>query len=170
MVRLYDKQADRWDRRRQKRTMDTRWRRQLLADARGEVLEIAVGAGGNFPFYDASVRVTAVDISPEMVARARNAAAACGITAECMTGDIEELDFPARAFDTVVSTLSLCSYTDPESVLARMSRWCKEDGRVLLLEHGRSSVSPLAGLQTILDPSSRNPLRHLGKTAKGAAG
>lgn len=43
--KVFDKQAESWDRRRRKQTSDSKWRRQLLAGARGQVLEIAVGAG-----------------------------------------------------------------------------------------------------------------------------
>lgn len=52
----------------------------------------------------------------------------------------------------MVSTLSLCGYEDPVQVLNLFNRWCKKDGRILLMEHGISSVLPLAWLQKVLDP------------------
>jgi ubiquinone/menaquinone biosynthesis C-methylase UbiE len=152
LIRKFDKQADKWDKRRRKRTIDTKWRKELLADARGRVLEIAVGAGGNFPFYNKNVHVTAVDFSPLMIMKAKGAAYENGIQAEFFVGDIEEMDFPERAFDTVVTTLSICAFSDPVQVLQRISRWCADDGYILMLEHGKSSIPVIAWIQNILDP------------------
>lgn len=113
LVQVFDKQADKWDRRRKKRKIDSKWRQKLLQDAKGRVLEIAVGAGGNFQFYRRDVQVTAFDFSPLMVERAKRAAEEYGIQAEIYVGDAETVELPERAFDTVVSTLSLCAYSDP---------------------------------------------------------
>jgi ubiquinone/menaquinone biosynthesis C-methylase UbiE len=54
-------------------------------------------------------------------------------------GDIEHLDFPDQNFDTVISALATCSYLNPIAALHEMKRVCKLGGRLLLLEHGRSS-------------------------------
>ncbi len=152
LVKVFDKQADKWDRRRRKQTLDSKWRRQLLAGARGQVLEIAVGAGGNFAYYDRSVHVTALDFSPLMVEKAKGAAKENRIEADFFVGDIAAADFPEGAYDTVVSTLSMCAYSDPVWVLEQMNRWCREDGQILLLEHGKSAFTPLAWLQNLVDP------------------
>ncbi|MBI3583112.1 MAG: class I SAM-dependent methyltransferase [Nitrospinae bacterium] len=53
--------------------------------------------------------------------------------------DAESLAFPDRSFDTVVSSLTLCTFSDPLAALNEMARVCRKDGRILLLEHGRSS-------------------------------
>merc|ERR1712226_386540 len=54
-------------------------------------------------------------------------------------GDSHSLQFcPDESFDTVVDTFGLCSYQDPVTVLREMTRVCKPDGKILLLEHGRS--------------------------------
>ncbi len=152
LVRVFDKQADTWDRRRKKRTLDTKWREKLLGDAKGRVLEVAVGAGGNFQFYKRNVQVTALDFSPMMIGKARRAAEEYGIQTEFHVGDIETVELPERTFDTVVSTLSMCAYAEPLRVLQQMNRWCADDGHLLLLEHGTSSVLPLTWLQNLLDP------------------
>eukprot|EP01127_Copromyxa_protea_P012366 TRINITY_DN3216_c0_g1_i1.p1 TRINITY_DN3216_c0_g1~~TRINITY_DN3216_c0_g1_i1.p1 ORF type:complete len:136 (-),score=26.88 TRINITY_DN3216_c0_g1_i1:10-417(-) len=53
--------------------------------------------------------------------------------------DGHKLDFPDNTFDTVVDTFGLCSFDNPKEVLGEMQRVCKEDGVILLLEHGRST-------------------------------
>ncbi|MCL6444919.1 MAG: class I SAM-dependent methyltransferase [Alicyclobacillus sp.] len=152
LVQVFDRQADTWDRRRKKRTIDTKWRERLLRDAKGRILEVAVGAGGNFQFYKPDVQVTALDFSPMMIEKAKRASEEYDIPTEFHVGDIETVELPEKAFDTVVSTLSLCAYSDPLRVLQQMNQWCADDGRILLLEHGKSSLLPLTWLQNLLDP------------------
>lgn len=113
-------------------------RRRLLARAEGAVLEVAAGTGRNFPYYPAGVHVTAVDLSPAMLEAARRRAARVGLDARIAVMDASALDFPDGRFDTVVSTCSLCTFPDPLGALREMSRVCRPDGRILLLEHGRS--------------------------------
>lgn len=151
LIAIFDRQAAQYDRQRES-AFQRRWRQELLSHARGEVLELAVGAGGNFPFYPASVSVTAADFSPAMLAKAKAAAARYGIAAEFHQGDVERMDFPEAAFDTVVSTLSLCGYENPARMLATIRRSCKPDGQILLIEHGLSPNPVLSALQRGLDP------------------
>jgi ubiquinone/menaquinone biosynthesis C-methylase UbiE len=115
-----------------------RLRRRLLARAEGAVLEVAAGTGRNFPFYPPGCRLTAVDLSPAMLAIARRRAARLGLDARLFLMDAAALDFPDRHFDTVLSTCSLCTFPDPVAALREMSRVCRTSGRILLLEHGRS--------------------------------
>jgi ubiquinone/menaquinone biosynthesis C-methylase UbiE len=151
LIRKFDKQARLYEKRRKKQAQG-KWRRKLISAAKGKVLEVAVGAGANFPFYGHGLEITAVDFSPEMLRKAKEAAAEYRLRADLILSDVERLDFPPESFDTVVSTLSLCSYEDPVRVLSRFNRWCKRDGRILLMEHGVSSAYPLAWLQKVLNP------------------
>lgn len=151
LVRKFDKQARLYEKKRKKQAQK-KWRQKLIRSAKGKVLEVAVGAGANFPFYGPDVKITAVDFSPEMLKKAKEAAQEYGIEAEFIQADIENLSFASDSFDTVVSTLSLCGYEDPIQVLNQFNRWCKKDGRILLMEHGISSNFVLASLQKALDP------------------
>ena len=52
------------------------WRRKLWAQAQGPgVLEIGVGTGASFPYYSADIPITAIDLSPRLLERARRRAA-----------------------------------------------------------------------------------------------
>lgn len=149
---LFDKQATMYDQRRRKNAFDTKWRKKLLAQAKGQVLEVAVGAGVNFQFYEQAVEnVTAVDLSPAMLEKAKQAADENGINAQFIAAAIEELTFAADSFDTIVSTLGLCAYSNPVEILNRFSMWCKKGGQILLLEHGISSSRPIAWVQNKMD-------------------
>ena len=55
-----------------------------------------------------------------------------------LVADAEALPFRDNTFDTVVSTLSTCTFPNPVTALQETGRVCGATGKVLLLEHGRS--------------------------------
>src|SRR5262249_48503807 len=61
--------------------------------------------------------------------------------------DAEHLPFPHDSFDTVVDTMSLCTFPNPVAALRELGRVCRSPGRVLLLEHGRSNRKWLGAFQ-----------------------
>jgi ubiquinone/menaquinone biosynthesis C-methylase UbiE len=124
-----------------------RLRQKLLQKASGKVLEVAVGTGKNLPHYPGGCNVTAIDLSPEMLNVARKRADRLDLDTTFYVMDAEALNFPDGSFDTVVSTLSTCTFPDPVKALQEMARVCHPDGKVLLLEHGRSSHPRLARFQ-----------------------
>ncbi|WP_370458052.1 class I SAM-dependent methyltransferase [Thalassobacillus sp. CUG 92003] len=149
---LFDRQADKYEVRATKQGPDHKWRKHLLASAKGNVLEVSVGAGTNFPYYPKDAAITAVDFSPAMLDKAKERAHAEQRQVEFMLGNVEALELPEHSFDTVVSTLSICAYPNPDEVLRRLAKWCRKDGQILLLEHGLSSNRFLAALQNVFDP------------------
>lgn len=114
-------------------------RRELLASATGDTLDLACGDGVNFLHYPAECRITAGDIDQRTLARARETARFLNRPVDVQTIDAQSIPYADDTFNTVVSSLALCSYPDPLKALAEMSRVCRADGRLLLLEHGRSS-------------------------------
>ena len=80
----------------------------------------------------------------------------------CRVGDSSNLeDFPDQCFDTVVDTFGLCSYDDPIVVLTEMKRVCKPDGKILLLEHGRSKTNSF--ITKYLDKNSERHAKNWGE-------
>ena len=116
-----------------------RFRRRLLAGASGRVLEVAVGTGKNLTYYSRNCRIIALDLSDGMLKVARTRAANLSMHVSFLIGDAVALPFPEHSFDTVVSSLSTCTFPDPEAALKEMTRVCRPQGKVLLLEHGRSN-------------------------------
>jgi ubiquinone/menaquinone biosynthesis C-methylase UbiE len=134
-------------------------RRALLRRASGRTLEVAVGTGRNLPLYPGDCQITAVDLSPGMLEIARRRAARAGRPVAFARMDAEALAFPDRSFDTVVSTLSTCTFLHPVAALREMSRVCRPGGRILLLEHGRSDREWLGRWQ---DRTAERHARQLG--------
>jgi ubiquinone/menaquinone biosynthesis C-methylase UbiE len=124
-----------------------RLRKEVLGRAGGRVLEVAVGTGRNLPHYPAGCRVTGVDLSPGMLARCRRRARRLGRDVPLALMDAEDLGFPAGSFDTVVDAMALCTFPDPMRALREMARVCRPGGRILLVEHGRSSLDALGRWQ-----------------------
>lgn len=115
-----------------------RLRRELFRKASGHVLEIAIGTGKNLAAYPVGSEIVGVDFSPGMLAIAAERAKRLGASVALRPMDAEHLDFADASFDTVTSSLSLCTFPDPLRALREMARVCQPNGRILLLEHGRS--------------------------------
>jgi SAM-dependent methyltransferase len=107
-------------------------RRELLAGARGRVLEIGAGTGRNVEHYPAGVDITYTEPDVFMAKRLR------GRAKNVVVATVDELPFPDDSFDTVVSTLVLCTVPSVTSALAQIRRVLVPDGRLLFLEHVRA--------------------------------
>ena len=128
-------------------------RNELLASARANVLEIGFGTGLNAPHYPSDVgRVMALDSNPGVERLARKRIGAATVPIEFRLGTGERLPFEERAFDTVVTTLVLCSVSDVESALAEIRRVLSPTGRYLMLEHGLADDAKVQKWQRRLNP------------------
>lgn len=129
------------------------WRRELWSEIEGpEVLEIGVGTGKNIPYYPDDVRVTAIDLSPGMLKRARRVARSHPEkTVTLREMDAQALDLSADTFDDVVSTFVFCSVPNPVQGLREARRVVRPGGRLHLLEHMRATTPWLVPLMNAID-------------------
>jgi ubiquinone/menaquinone biosynthesis C-methylase UbiE len=155
--RVWNKKARSFDREIAffERTLFEGAREWACSTARGDVLEIAVGTGRNLPFYPPEARITGVDLSPEMMARARERASSLGLDVDLREGDAEALEFPNESFDAVVCTFSLCSIPRPRLAVAEAKRVLRPEGRLILVEHVRSPNVAVRLGQWIIEPIAR---------------
>ena len=128
---------------------DPRWRRFLVSrlpvDA-GRVLDVATGTGlVAARLHDRGFRVTGLDQSPEMLARAR---ARLENRVELVEGSADELPFADAAFDHLTFTYLLRYVDDPAATLAELARVVRPGGTIAMLEFGlpRRSVATTPGI------------------------
>jgi ubiquinone/menaquinone biosynthesis C-methylase UbiE len=124
-----------------------KYRQRMFSKAGGKVLDVACGYGMNFGYLPRDIQLTAIDFSRVMLGMARLHADRLGLTVDIREGDAEDLGFPDDSFDTVISALATCSFTDPVVALKEMRRVCKPAGHILLVEHGRSDNGLLCWYQ-----------------------
>ena len=112
-------------------------RADLVARATGEVLEIGAGTGANLSHYHGVERVVVAEPDPAMRTRLTSRLGRATVHVEVSDAPAEHLKLPDASFDTVVSTLVLCSVADPDATLAELRRVLRPDGQLLVLEHVR---------------------------------
>jgi len=129
-------------------------RAELVPAARGKVLEVGIGSGLNFEFFDSSRvnSLTGIDPSTGLLSYARRRLKNVAFAVELMPVSAEQLPFEAASFDTVVVTFSLCTIPDVATALDEMRRVLKPDGQLLFCEHGRAPDPKVQRWQKRLDP------------------
>lgn len=123
-------------------------RSALLSQATGRVLELGAGTGLNLPHYSDNLEeLVLTEPSPPMVGRLERRAKKAGTPSSVVVADAERLPFKADSFDTVVSTLVLCTVDDPQQAINEIARVLRPGGKLLFLEHVRSDSRRLARWQ-----------------------
>lgn len=131
----------------------TRYRSQIVPQARGTVLEIGVGSGLNLPFYGTGVeRLYGLDPSQELLVMARKKARAIAFPIDFLAHSGEEIPLNDGCVDTVVTTWTLCSIPDPVQALKEMRRVLQPGGMLLFAEHGLAPEARVQKLQQCLNP------------------
>jgi phosphatidylethanolamine/phosphatidyl-N-methylethanolamine N-methyltransferase len=110
------------------------------------VLEVGVGTGLSLPLYPRAVRLTGIDVSREMLekARARVAKRGLGNVEALLEMDAEAMSFPDASFDKVVAMYVVSVVERPARLLEQLHRVCRPDGEIFLVNHVRSD-NPLIG-------------------------
>jgi len=109
----------------------------MINQSDGRVLEVGVGTGLSLPDYKRHLEVVGIDLSPDMLEKARERVADEGL--DHVTGlhemDASDLKFPDGSFDTVVAMYVMTVVPEPEAVMRELSRVTKPGGEVLLVNH-----------------------------------
>ena len=129
-------------------------RQRLGAAASGRVLEIGIGSALNLPFYGPDVTaVVGIDPSPAMATMARGHQSGLRFPLTVLEANGESLPLDDRSFDTVLTTWSLCSVSDPVQVLREVRRVLRPGGQLLFAEHGRAPDAGVTWWQDKLTPA-----------------
>ena len=111
------------------------YKRALLGDLSGAILEIGPGTGVNLAYYPQTVRWIGIEPNPILHAHLRAAIAQKNLPADLRFGRAEFLDVPDASLDAVVSTLVLCTVRDVPATLREILRVLRPGGRFVFIEH-----------------------------------
>ena len=127
-----------------------------------QVLEVGVGTGINLGMYPRSARITGIDLSSRMLEKANKRITEKGLT-NC---DVREMDatkmtFADNSYDVVYAPYVISVVPDPVAVAREMYRVCRPGGRVVILNHFKSSNPIMSKIETAISPMTV----HIGFTA-----
>jgi phosphatidylethanolamine/phosphatidyl-N-methylethanolamine N-methyltransferase len=110
---------------------------EIINARSGRVLEVGVGTGLSLPLYGKHLEIVGIDLSPEMLekARARVANEALDNVAGLYEMDAGHLTFADASFETVVAMYVITVVPEPERVMRELARVCKPGGEVILVNH-----------------------------------
>jgi phosphatidylethanolamine/phosphatidyl-N-methylethanolamine N-methyltransferase len=110
---------------------------EVINTRQGRVLEVGVGTGLALADYERHLQVVGIDLSPEMLDRARERVEEEGL--HHVTGlhemDAGDLKFPDNSFDTVAAMFVMTVVPEPERVMRELARVTKPGGEVILVNH-----------------------------------
>jgi SAM-dependent methyltransferase len=131
------------------------WRRELLGELRGAVLEVGAGTGRNLDHYPRDLeRLVLLEPDPHMARRLRRQLARSPFAgrAEVIDADLDGAALAPESFDVVVATLVLCSVPDVPAALASMRRLLRPGGELRFLEHVASDEPSRLAWQRRIEP------------------
>ena len=136
-------------------------RRRAVVEANrlpgNRVLEVGVGTGLALPHYRAEKRITGVDLSAEMLerARARVAREQLSNVGALLEMDAEATSFAAASFDIAVAMFVASVVPNPRRLLAEMRRVVRPGGHILFVNHFAAESGPRWWAERALAPASR---------------
>ncbi len=137
----------------------SRYRRQLIGNLEGDVLEVGAGTGINFKYYTKACRVLASEPSAQMLRFARQRALDSDVQAtitliQAGVGSAElEKTVPQQGFDAIVCTLVLCTIPEPLAAIRSFKCWLKPGGKLIVLEHVHSNAQPRKTVHELINPA-----------------
>ncbi|MEO7206585.1 MAG: class I SAM-dependent methyltransferase [Steroidobacteraceae bacterium] len=129
------------------------YRKRVLSQAHGRVLEIGIGSGLNLPFYGSQVdEILGLDPAAGLLAMAERSVARVKAPVTLIAGSADAIPVEAHSIDTVVTTWTLCSIPDAVGALREMRRVLRAGGRLLFVEHGLAPEDNIQKWQNRLTP------------------
>lgn len=128
-------------------------RAEVLKSATGRILEIGIGTGLNLDLYPSHVNeIFAIDPNPGMETQLRQKLNGHRLKVSFTRTGAESLPYPDNYFDTVISTLTLCSIRDLQKSLQEIQRVLSAQGKFIFLDHGLSRDLHVIRIQKLLNP------------------
>ena len=118
----------------------------------GHILDVGVGTGLELPMIDRATRITGVDLSRPMLARAQDRVRRLGLgnVDGLLAMDAMRLGFPDASFDAIVAPYVLTVVPDPWGSLDEWARVLKPGGEIVLVNHVGAERGPIAAIESWL--------------------
>ncbi len=132
-------------------------RGELFKGLEGNLLDAGVGTGRNFPHYPQGSKITGIDLSPAMLARAQQRRKELGTAVELRQMDVLNTQFPDNSFDSIVSTFMFCVLKSQhqQPALEELRRICHPEGEIRILEYAISEIPLRRFIQRLWAPWTR---------------
>jgi len=131
------------------------WKRQLFSTMEGQVLFLAIGTGQDIQFFPSGQEITAIDVSPRMIAQARLRVQGYKGWIKLRQLDVHDLDYPDATFDQVFTSCTFCSVPDPVNGLRALRRVLRPGGTIGMFEHTGSRFFPFGLMLNLMTPLVR---------------
>ena len=120
----------------------------------GHILEVGVGTGLSLPFYSGRHRVTGIDLSEEMLDKARPRVARENLrhVQDLTIMDCERLDYPAASFDVVTAQCVVNTVPNPEKAMEEFARVVRPGGEIILLNRVGAEAGARLAAERFLQP------------------
>jgi phosphatidylethanolamine/phosphatidyl-N-methylethanolamine N-methyltransferase len=120
----------------------------------GRVLEAGVGTGISLPLYDPKHRVTGIDLSPDMLAKARERVARHKLTnvEAILELDAAHLPMADQSFDAAMAMYLLPVVPDLDRVLSEIVRVTRPGGRLVVVNHFATDRGIRAQVEKLMTP------------------
>lgn len=134
---------------------DKRWgpyKKELFNPMQGRILFLALGTGLDIPFFPPGQDITAIDISPKMLAVASERVAAYPGKLQALEMDVHDLTFDDATFDQVYTSCTFCSVPNPIEALRSLSCVMKPGAELRMFEHTGSIYFPFKQMFNLMNP------------------
>lgn len=122
-----------------------------------EVLEVGVGTGLSLRHYPRHTRVTGIDVSPDMLARANNQVERHDLqNVALMAMDAQRLSFPDASFDKISALYVASVVPDPAGMMQELERVCRPGGEIIVVNHFTRNNGFASRVERSLAPLARS--------------
>lgn len=136
---------------------------RLDPDPDDRILILGCGTGMDLDYLPATASITAMDITPAMVAKTNARATDLGMTADTFVGDAASLPFEDARFDAVLLHLVLSVVPDPGAVMAETDRVLADDGTVSIFDKFSPESGKPALIRRVMNPIARTVFADLNR-------
>jgi phosphatidylethanolamine/phosphatidyl-N-methylethanolamine N-methyltransferase len=118
-----------------------------------KILDVGVGTGLSLPLYPRHCSITGIDLCDSMLKRGWDKVKRYGLThVQLLRMDASSLEFEDNTFDAVAAAYVISTVPDPRKVLQEMIRVCKENGKIVLLNHFSNGNKLISMVERVISP------------------